>query len=140
MVLAKSDAVQEWRNLLGHPNPARAREDSPNSLRARYGQDQMKNALHGSDHYHTAEKEIRFMFPQTITEPIYRGVLAKDYLNKYVNPVLVKGLTQLCKEKPQDGTVSVRIECNEVVVTSPSAIFDKNLRVVEPWFFYSNGD
>lgn len=114
MVLAKSDAVQEWRNLLGHPNPARAREETPNSLRARYGHDQTRNALHGSDHYHTAEKEIRFMFPQTITEPIYSGILARDYLNKYVNPVLVKGLTQLCKEKPLDPTVSYGISDKDI--------------------------
>lgn len=109
MVLAKSDAVQEWRNLLGHPNPSRAREENPDSLRARYGHDQTKNGLHGSDHYHTAEREIRFMFPQTITEPVYTGMLARDYLNKYVNPVLVKGLTQLCKEKPEEPTVSISV-------------------------------
>ena len=109
MVLAKIDAVQEWKNLIGPANPSRAREECPASLRARYGHDQTKNALHGSDHYHTAEKEIRFMFPQTITEPIYGGALAKDYLNKYVNPVLVKGLTELCKKKPEDATVSLEV-------------------------------
>ena len=106
MVLAKPDAIQEWRNLIGHPNPSRAREEEPTTLRARYGHDQTRNALHGSDHYHTAEREIRFMFPQTVTEPIYSGLLAKDYLKKYVNPVLVRGLTELTKEKPQEPTVS----------------------------------
>lgn len=106
MVLAKPDAIQEWRNLLGHPNPSRAREETPTSLRARYGHDQTRNALHGSDHYHTAEKEIRFMFPQGVTEPVYSGMLATDYLQKYVNPVLMKGLTQLCKDKPHNPTVS----------------------------------
>ena len=105
MVLAKPDAVQEWRNLIGHPNPTRAREEAPNSLRARYGHDTTKNGLHGSEHYHTAEKEIRFMFSSHITEPIYSGVMAKDYLMKYVNPVLIKGLTELCKAKPKDPTV-----------------------------------
>ncbi len=106
MILAKPDAIQEWRNLIGHTNPNRARDESPTSLRAIYGHDQTKNALHGSDHYHTAEREIRFMFPSSITEPIYGGVLARDYLKKYVSPVLVKGLTQLCKQKPPDPTVS----------------------------------
>ncbi len=106
MVLAKPDAIQEWRNLIGHTNPSRAREEDPTTLRARYGHDQTRNALHGSDHYHTAEREIRFMFPQSVTEPIYSGLLAKDYLKKYVNPVLVRGLTELSKEKPHEPTVS----------------------------------
>lgn len=91
--------------MIGHPNPSRAREESPLSLRARYGHDQTRNALHGSDRYHTAEREIRFMFSGNITEPIYNGALARDYLKKYVSPVLLKGLTGLCKEKPCDPTV-----------------------------------
>lgn len=31
----------------------------------------------------------------------------KDYLGKAVNPVLVQGLTYLCKEKPEEPIVSV---------------------------------
>lgn len=119
MVLAKRDAIQEWRAMIGHPNPSRAREENPGSLRARYGHDQTKNALHGSDRYHTAEREIRFMFSGNITEPIYNGALAKDYLKKYVSPVLLKGLTGLCKEKPHDPTVSDRGLC----VISAYAVF-----------------
>ena len=40
-----------------------------------------------------------------VTEPIYGGQLARDYLQMKVNPVLVQGLTQLCKEKPEDTVV-----------------------------------
>ncbi len=105
MVLAKSDAIQEWRDLIGPTNSSRAREEAPHTLRARYGHDNTKNALHGSDHFYTAEKEIRFMFPQTITEPVYNGQLATDYLQKMVNPVLLNGLTELCKKKPPDPVV-----------------------------------
>ena len=61
-MLAKPDAIQEWRDLLGPPNASRAKQEAPDSLRAKYGHDQTKNALHGSDSYHSAEKEIKFIF------------------------------------------------------------------------------
>ena len=33
------------------------------------------------------------------------GQAAKDYLAKAVNPTLLKGLTELCKQKPKDPVV-----------------------------------
>jgi len=102
LVLAKPDAISEWRELIGPTSTNRAREEAPESLRARYGHDQTRNALHGSDNYHSAEREIKFMFPETITEPIQHGQPARDYLQKHVNPVLTKGLSELCKQKPED--------------------------------------
>ncbi|CAI8050063.1 Nucleoside diphosphate kinase homolog 5 [Geodia barretti] len=102
LVLAKPGAVQEWREMIGPTHPNKARQLSPESLRARYGTDQTRNAVHGSDSYFGAEREIRFMFPGTVTEPVYGGQLARDYLQAKVNPVLVQGLTQLCKQKPED--------------------------------------
>lgn len=33
------------------------------SLRAKYGISDLNNALHGSDSFHAAVKEIKFMFP-----------------------------------------------------------------------------
>ena len=41
-----------------------------------------------------------------IPEPMALGQAAKDYLAKTVNPTLLKGLTELCKKKPQDPVVS----------------------------------
>ena len=40
-----------------------------------------------------------------VTEPVYGGQLARDYLQKKVNPVLVQGLTELSKQKPEDPVV-----------------------------------
>lgn len=40
-----------------------------------------------------------------VTEPVYGGQLARDYLQKRLNPVLVQGLTELCKQKPEDAVV-----------------------------------
>lgn len=35
------------------------------SLRAKYGTSDLKNALHGSESFHAAEREIKFMFPNS---------------------------------------------------------------------------
>ena len=41
-----------------------------------------------------------------IVEPIPIGQAARDYLSKAVNPTLLKGLTELSKQKPFDPVVS----------------------------------
>lgn len=65
MVIAKPDAIAEWREVIGPTSPARAREEQPDSLRAKYGTDPTHNAVHGSDSYFSAEREIKFMFPDS---------------------------------------------------------------------------
>ena len=37
LVLAKKDAIQEWRKLMGPTNPAEAKETFPDSIRALFG-------------------------------------------------------------------------------------------------------
>ena len=54
------------------------------SLRAIYGTDDQRNALHGSESFSAAEREIRFFFPDSIIEPIPTGQAAKDYLSHEV--------------------------------------------------------
>ena len=54
------------------------------SLRAIYGTDDQRNALHGSDSFSSSEREIRFFFPDSIIEPIPTGQAAKDYLSHEV--------------------------------------------------------
>jgi nucleoside diphosphate kinase homolog 5 len=91
--------------LIGPTNSIRARELEPNSIRAKYGLNEQSNAVHGSDSQASAEREIRFFFPRSVIEPIPTGQLANDYLEKQVNSTLLKGITQLCKEKPADPVI-----------------------------------
>ncbi|XP_065886118.1 nucleoside diphosphate kinase homolog 5-like [Dysidea avara] len=98
LVLAKIDAISHWKQLVG---PAR-RDQDPSSLRAIYGSDEQKNGLHASDSAGSAAREIKFIFPDMILEPLPNTTEATEYLQKNVNPVLLRGLTQLCKEKPAD--------------------------------------
>ena len=71
LVLAKPDAIQEWRDIMGPTNAIRAKQEAPQSLRAKYGHDQTRNGLHGSDSYLSAEREIKFIFPEgTVTHTV----------------------------------------------------------------------
>ncbi|XP_030069422.1 nucleoside diphosphate kinase 5 [Microcaecilia unicolor] len=105
MTLARQQAISYWKELIGPTNSITAKETHPSSLRALYGTDDLRNAVHGSSSFSSAEREIRFMFPNAIIEPIPAGQAAKDFLAIFVNPTLLVGLTELCKQKPADPIV-----------------------------------
>ncbi|XP_060706783.1 nucleoside diphosphate kinase homolog 5-like [Hemiscyllium ocellatum] len=102
MMLARHSAIKQWNELLGPMDSAKAKQSHPKSLRAIYGTDKIKNALHGSSCFNTAEREINFMFPRVTIEPFPADQAAVDYLSKYVNPTLLSGLTEMCKQKPSE--------------------------------------
>lgn len=102
MELAKENAIYSWRNMIGNTNSEKARAEQPESIRAKYGRDEQCNAVHGSDSEVNAEREIRFFFSRSVIEPIPTDQSAKDYLENKLNPTILKALTQLCKQKPQD--------------------------------------
>lgn len=60
--LIAEDAVPKWRSLMGPTNSNTARSDAPSSLRALYGTDGSKNAVHGSDAPASAQRELGFFF------------------------------------------------------------------------------
>jgi len=103
--LAKHRAISAWVELMGPSNPFKAREMNPGCLRDTYGKDLMRNAIHGSDCFSSAHREIRFMFSNSIIEPLSVAQDSKDYLTKEVNPTLLPGLTELCKQKPSDAVL-----------------------------------
>ncbi|XP_062855999.1 nucleoside diphosphate kinase homolog 5 [Trichomycterus rosablanca] len=102
LALARHQAIATWKALMGPVNSNTARETHPESLRARYGTSDLRNAVHGSETFSAAERELKFMFPGSLIEPIPMGEAAEDYLIRYVNPTLLTGLTELCKTKPSD--------------------------------------
>ncbi|KAJ3330187.1 Thioredoxin domain-containing protein 3 [Blyttiomyces sp. JEL0837] len=75
MVLEKEAAVTAWRGLAGPTNSDRARETSPNSIRALFGTDGSKNAVHGSDSPASAAREIKVIFGDSVSpdaDPVQR--------------------------------------------------------------------
>jgi nucleoside diphosphate kinase len=101
LVLAKENAIQDWRLLMGPTNPEEAKELYPDSVRALFGKDNTRNAVHGSDSRISSAREIGFFFPQ-IRNDQNEGGGANEYLEQYVTPTLNKSLAQLAKEKPKD--------------------------------------
>ena len=62
MELVKNGAIQGWRNFIGPTNTEKARAEAPRSLRALFGTDGTKNAVHGSDSVTSSTRENGFFF------------------------------------------------------------------------------
>lgn len=60
--LSGPNAIKQWRELIGPTNSITAREQAPESVRARFGTDQQRNAAHGSDSPESAARELGMMF------------------------------------------------------------------------------
>ena len=100
--IAGADAIKRWQTMMGPENPSDAKTTSPDSLRALYGQDLIKNVVHGSATVSQAQAEIQFFFPEVPVEPLPNKNEAEDWLAKNIHPTLEKGLNALCEEKPID--------------------------------------
>ncbi|KZT73714.1 nucleoside diphosphate kinase, partial [Daedalea quercina L-15889] len=61
-VLERRRAVEMWATLMGHPDPAIARLETPTALRALYGASPQQNAVMGSPDVTTAEMQISSIF------------------------------------------------------------------------------
>lgn len=62
MELVKTGAVLGWRNFIGPTNTAKAKQEAPGSIRALFGTDGTKNAVHGSDAVTSSARENGFFF------------------------------------------------------------------------------
>jgi len=60
MVLEAEDAIARWRSVMGATDPAKASEGT---LRAQFGTNIERNAVHGSDAPETAATETTYFFP-----------------------------------------------------------------------------
>lgn len=120
LALAKPGAIRAWRLLCGPTAVAIAKRDVPASIRARFGIDGTRNAVHGSDCAAAAAAEVRFYFPALplATEgTAVGGDDAIEYLKKTIvatvfavakgcdvdrtfEQVVIDGLSELCRARP----------------------------------------
>jgi nucleoside-diphosphate kinase len=61
VALEGEHAIQRYRELMGATDPAKA---APGTIRALYGENVQRNAVHGSDAPATAAQELAFFFPR----------------------------------------------------------------------------
>jgi len=66
LALAKDNAIQAWRDLMGATDPEKATEGT---IRKKFGQNIGNNAVHGSDAPQTAAQELGMFFPEFFEEP-----------------------------------------------------------------------
>lgn len=70
--------VVRWKKLIGNKNPEEAKAEEPDSLRALFGVDEIKNAFYGSDDAMAANKERDiFLFPIPERPPVFEFVRTK---------------------------------------------------------------
>ncbi len=60
LALAREDAVQRWRDVIGATNPAQA---AAGTLRRQYAGSVTENAVHGSDSEENGRLECGYFFP-----------------------------------------------------------------------------
>jgi len=138
VLLAKPAAVDTLHKLLGPRDPAVARKERPQSLRAKFGTDAIAIGIHGSADVNTASKEIDEFFPGLPVERVPDLEQLQDMLNakqndgsnvrpspvsntpnKSMYEVLVEGLTQLCRVKPT-GDEAVEYFANWLLKNNPN--------------------
>lgn len=159
MVLEKADAIPGWRELAGPTNSEKAREAAPQryynlnylfrreyqhlndrSIRALFGTDGTKNAVHGSDSPASAEREIKLVFGEAgaklfVIEPVAKSLskvpskaASVAELTKTVSsPAVNKGSVEVLPKAPSAGTAINKTTSRDSVNKNAVAASTKSL-------------
>jgi nucleoside-diphosphate kinase len=60
--IVAENAVEKWRQVIGPTRSSQAKQSAPDSIRARFGTDDTKNAVHGSDSGPSWKRECDLFF------------------------------------------------------------------------------
>uniref|UniRef100_A0A8D0AH40 Nucleoside diphosphate kinase B n=1 Tax=Sander lucioperca TaxID=283035 RepID=A0A8D0AH40_SANLU len=98
LALARTGAVHHWKNIIGPSDVNKAREESPECLRAQFAvENEPINQLHGSESHAEAEREINFFFPKQQTLAVIKPDAMEEYREKILDEIRGSGfsVTQL---------------------------------------------
>ncbi|XP_029314572.1 thioredoxin domain-containing protein 3 homolog isoform X1 [Cottoperca gobio] len=98
LALAGAGAVHIWKNILGPSDVNRAKEESPDCLRAQFAvENEPINQLHGSESHEEAEREISFFFPKQQTLAVIKPDAMEEHKEKILEEISGSGfsVTQL---------------------------------------------
>ena len=56
MELIADNCVNKWNDFIGPENPKQAKSQNPDSMRSYFGENEVKNAVHGSESASKAAK------------------------------------------------------------------------------------
>ncbi|KAJ3002570.1 UNVERIFIED_CONTAM: NME NM23 member 5 [Siphonaria sp. JEL0065] len=105
LLLARFNAFDEVKTLIGPRDLKNAKDFAPISLRAKYAVSEQKCALEATLTPEHTEVALRIFFPDRLRTTLPNAEESKILLEESLYPVLTKGLTMLCKEKPANPTV-----------------------------------
>ena len=101
-LLEKSFGIEAWLKLCGPEDAAVARDTAPQSLRAQYGSDAVKNGVHGSGSVAAAAREAAFFFGAAATALESTFALVKPSAFGVADTILAyaeaHGFSVLCSE------------------------------------------
>ena len=80
MVLCRLEAVTVLKQLMGDPSVHMARATRPGSLRARFGRDGQRNALHGSESLKVPSGRERKWVIECFSRELFHSGLAIYYM------------------------------------------------------------
>ena len=94
MELVGGGSIQCWRNFIGPTNTQKAKEEAPGSIRAIFGTDGTKNAVHGSDGVESARREIGYWFGgEAASRPMKTTAVLDNCSLCIIKPHIVTGGT-----------------------------------------------
>ncbi|XP_078030573.1 thioredoxin domain-containing protein 6 isoform X1 [Epinephelus lanceolatus] len=98
LALARTGAVGHWKNILGPSDVNKAKEESPECLRAQFAvENEPMGLLHGSENHEEAEREINFFFPKQQTLAVIKPDALEEHKDKIMEEISSGGfcVTQL---------------------------------------------
>ena len=80
--------IKLTQEMVGHEEPATAKQKNPKSIRALFGEDLMKNAVHLSATVQEAEAELKVLFPNFVA-PIGKNLILEGFQIRWLK---IKGI------------------------------------------------